>query len=304
MDLSIILISWNVADLLVNCLRSIFAHPPDGVFEVWVVDNASHDNSVQIIQEQFPQVKLILNEKNVGFAAANNQALQASNGRFALLLNPDTVVSEETLQKLVGFLDENPQVGAAGSLYQNPDGSLQPSCYPFPTVAREFWRLLHMDKLYAFGVYNMQRWSKETPREVDALQGASLLLRRAALEETGLLDTSYFMYTEEIDLCYRLHLKGWTLYWVPQSRIVHLGGQSTRQDALKMFLHLYGSKVQFFRKHYGERSARSYKRVLKFTSGIRLALTSIGSAVRPQNRRYYQQLRRNYENLIASLPTM
>jgi len=304
MDLSIILISWNVADLLVNCLRSIFAHPPDGAFEVWVVDNASHDNSVQIIREQFPQVKLILNEKNVGFAAANNQALQVSSGRYALLLNPDTIVSKETLQKLVSFLDENPQAGAAGSLYQNPDGSLQPSCYPFPTVGREFWRLLHLDKLYAFGVYDMQRWSKETPRQVDALQGASLLLRRSALEKTGLLDTGFFMYSEEIDLCYRLHTEGWSRYWVPQSRIIHYGGQSTRQEALKMFLHLYGSKVQFFRKHYGERSARSYKRVLKFTSGIRLALTTIGSAVRPQDRPYYQQLRRNYENLIASLPTM
>ncbi|HWQ03783.1 MAG TPA: glycosyltransferase family 2 protein [Longilinea sp.] len=304
MDLSIILISWNVAELLTNCLRSIAAHPPDGDFEVWVVDNASQDHSVQIIQEQFPQVNLILNEKNVGFAAANNQALHASSGRYALLLNPDTIVAEGTLQKLVSFLDENPQAGAAGSLYQNPDGSLQPSCYPFPTVARELWRLLHLDKLYAFGVYDMQQWSKETPREVDALQGASLLLRRSALEKTGLLDTEYFMYSEEIDLCYRLQQEGWSRYWVPQSRIIHYGGQSTRQAALKMFLQLYSSKVQFFRKHYGETPARSYKRVLKFTSGLRLVLTTIGSAISPQNRLYYQQLHRNYEELIAALPAM
>lgn len=304
MDLSIILIGWNVADLLVNCLRSIMANPPEGNFEVWVVDNASRDNSVKLIREQFPHVNLILNEKNVGFAAANNQALQASSGRYALLLNPDTIVLPNALQKLVNFLDENPGAGAAGSLYQNPDGSLQPSCFPFPTVVREFWRLLHLDKLYVFGIYDMQRWSKEMPRQVDSLQGASLLLRRSALEETGLLDTDYFMYSEEIDLCYRLHQKGWSLYWVPQSRIVHYGGQSTRQEAVKMFLNLYGSKVLFFRKHYGENSVRSYKRVLKFTSGLRLALTSTGAALRPQNRLYYQQLHRNYEELIASLPTM
>lgn len=304
MDLSIILVSWNVADLLANCLRSIMAYPPEGNFEVWVVDNASRDNSVQLIRDQFPHVNLILNDKNVGFAAANNQALQASSGRYALLLNPDTIVLPNTLQKLVSFLDENPDAGAAGSLYQNPDGTLQPSCFPFPTVAREFWRLLHFDKLYAFGIYDMQRWSKETPRQVDSLQGASLLLRRSALEKTGLLDTEYFMYSEEIDLCYRLRENGWSLYWVPQSKIVHYGGQSTRQEAVKMFLHLYGSKVQFFRKHYGEDSARAYKRVLKFTSGLRLALTSTGSALRPRNRLYYEQLHRYYEELIASLPTM
>ncbi|TLN05299.1 glycosyltransferase family 2 protein, partial [bacterium] len=221
MDLSIIIVSWNVADLLVDCLRSILAHPPKSEYEILVVDNASQDNSTQILRKEFPQARLILNEQNVGFAAGNNQAIEVATGRYILLLNPDTVVYEGTLQNLVDFLDEHPQAGAAGSLYENPDGSLQPSAYPFPTVPREFWRLMHLDKLLTYGVYDQQRWRKDTPRQVEALQGASLLLRRAALKQTGLLDTSYFMYTEEIDLCYRLHLKGWTLYWVPQSRILH-----------------------------------------------------------------------------------
>jgi GT2 family glycosyltransferase len=304
MDLSIVIVSWNVADLLVDCLRSILRHPPAGAYELLVVDNASQDQTVAVVREQFPQVRLIRNTENVGFAAANNQAIKVATGRYILLLNPDTLVHEGTLQRLIDFLEAHPRAAAAGSLYESPDGSLQPSCFPYPTVWRELWRLVHLDRLHAFGVYDMQRWSRETERQVDSLQGASLLLRRSALEETGLLDTGYFMYTEEIDLCYRLHRQGWSLFWVPRSRITHFGGQSTRQVALKMFLCLYGSKVQFFRKHYGESSARAYKRVLKFTSFLRLGLASIGSFVRPQKREQYQQLHDNYAALIAGLPSM
>ena len=304
MDLSILIVSWNVADLLVNCLNSILAHPPSGSYEILVVDNASSDDSVRVLREKFPQVKLILNDQNVGFAGANNQAMQAATGRYLLLLYPDTIVFEDTLQCLVDFLDQHPQAGAAGSLYENPDGSLQPSAFPFPTVSRELWRLLHLDRLHAYGTYNVRRWSREIPREVDSLQGASLMLRRAALDETGLLDTGYFMYTEEIDLCYRLRQKGWSLYWVPRSRIIHFGGQSTRQAALKMFLCLYGSKVQFFRKHYGEASARAYKRALKFTSLLRVALANLGAVLRPGRSQHYRQLLTNYRALIAELPAM
>jgi GT2 family glycosyltransferase len=304
MHLSIVIVSWNVIDLLVNCLRSISTHPPAVDYEVWVVDNASKDDSVRVLQEQFPHVNLIINPTNVGFAAANNQAMEAARGRYVLLLNPDTLVYEDTLQKLVDFLDANPQAGAVGSLYESQDGSLQPSCFPYPTLSRELWRLLHLDRIVTYGVYDMRAWSREIPRKVDTLQGASLMLRRSALEQTGLLDTGYVMYTEEIDLCYRLHQHGWTLYWVPQSRITHFGGQSTQQMALKMFLCLYGSKVQFFRKHYGEASARGYKRILRVTSYLRLALASIGSSLRPQKRQHYRQLLENYGALIAELPVM
>lgn len=304
MDLSIVIVSWNVADLLANCLRSIALYPPAVEYEVWVVDNASQDDSVRIVREQFPQVHLIANPTNVGFAAGNNQALAAATGRYVLLLNPDTRVHEGTMQILIDFLDAHPQAGAAGSLYASPDGSLQQSCFPFPTVSRELWRLLHLDRFYARGIYDMHRWSRNVPREVDSLQGASLMLRRAALEQTGLLDAGYFMYTEEIDLCYRLRQRGWSLFWVPRSHITHFGGQSTQQVALKMFLCLYGSKVQFFRKHYGETSARSYKRVLKFTAVLRLLAAVVGSTVRPKNRQHFLQLHARYDALIAALPAM
>ncbi len=304
MELSIIIVSWNVADLLENCLQSIAAYPPDNDYEIWVVDNASQDDTVRILQTRYPNVRVIVNTTNLGFAAANNQALEAAAGRYLLLLNPDTRVFAGTLQTLIDFLDEHPQAGAAGSLYESGDGQLQPSCFPYPTCSREFWRLLHLDKLYAYGVYAIQSWSKVEPHQVETLQGASLMLRRAALEDTGHLDPDYFMYSEEIDLCYRLHLHHWELYWVPRSRIIHYGGQSTRQTALQMFLHLYASKILFFRKHYGEASARSYKRILKFAAVVRLILTSIGTLVFPRKRAYFQQLYANYAALIAALSAL
>lgn len=304
MDLSIVIVSWNVADLLLECLKSIAAHPPRGEYEIWVVDNASSDDTVGRVRSAFPQVRLIANEVNNGFAAANNQAIQQSRGKYVLLLNPDTLVHDQTLQSMLDFLEAHARAGAAGSIYFSPDGSLQKSCMPFPTVSRELWRLLHLDKIWAYGLYDMERWSRSEPREVDTLQGASLMLRRAALEQTGLLDTDYFMYTEEVDLCYRLHRKGWKLFWLPQSRITHYGGQSTRQDAPKMFLSLYGSKVLFFRKHYGEGKTRQYKQILKISSKIRLGILPIVTRLRPGHTQKYEEIYTNYAQLIEALPTL
>lgn len=304
MDLSIVIVSWNVADLLIACLESIFAHPPQAEYEVWVVDNASGDDTVRRVKAGFPQVKLIVNDRNSGFAAANNQAIQASRGKYVLLLNPDTLVYDRTLQSMLDFLEANPQAGGVGSIYYSPDGSLQKSCMPFPTVSRELWRLCHLDALHAYGLYDMTHWNKSEPRDVESLQGASLMLRRAALQQTGLLDTDYFMYSEEVDLCYRLKKRGWKLFWLPQSRITHYGGQSTRQVAPKMFLNLYGSKILFFRKHYGERRVRQYKFVLNFSSRIRLGILPVAAAFRPGQSQKYKEIFANYAQLIKALPTL
>lgn len=304
MDLSIVIVSWNVADLLANCLKSIYAHPPSSGFEVWVVDNDSNDGTVERVKENYPQVKLIVNQENVGFAAANNQAIAQSHGKYVLMLNPDTVVHEESIQLLIDFLNATPQAAAAGSMLLSPDGSSQQSCMPFPTVFRELWRLCHLDVLRAYGVYDIEHWGKTEPREVDSLQGASLMLRRSALEQTGLLDPAYFMYTEEVDLCYRLHQNGWKMYWLPQSVVTHFGGQSTRQVALKMFLNLYASKIMFFRKHYGERKAREYKFVIGLGSRIRLVSIPVAAFLQPSQKKKYNEIQSNYKQLIKKLPLM
>lgn len=302
MDLSIIIVSWNVRDLLLQCIQSIFDSETVSTFEVWVVDNASTDGSPYQIKKQFPQVHLIENLNNVGFASANNQAISACEGKYILLLNPDTRVYAGAFDHLVQFLDAHPTAGAAGSRLLNPDGSLQASCFPFPTLGREFWRLFHLDKILPLALYRQDVWDINQPRQVDVVQGTSIILRRTALDQVGLLDESYFVYTEETDLCYRLHKAGWSLYWVPTSRVVHYGGQSTRQIAQQMFVSLYRTKTQYFRKHYGKTTAWLYRVILFFASLIRLIL-NIFSFLQPRERQLqHKQLASNYLYLIRSLP--
>ena len=187
--LSIIVVSWNTREILGKCLDSIVQYPPERDYELLVVDNASTDGSAEMVRERYPGAELLVNPANYGFAKANNQAIRHCRGRYILLLNPD--------------------------------GSLQVSCYPRPTLFREFWRLFHLDRLRPVAGYPISKWSLDRPQEVDVLMGACLMLRREALDRVGLLDEDYFMYSEEVDLCYRVQRAGWRLYWIPQARIVH-----------------------------------------------------------------------------------
>ncbi len=305
MDVSIIIVSWNTRNLLKICLDAVFAYPPAGEFDVWVVDNGSSDGTLAMLRQDFPQVKLIENQANIGFARANNQAIQQSSGRYVLLLNPDTEVNPDALQQLVQFLNDHPPVGAVGPRTLNPDGSLQPSAYPAPTLAREFWRLFHLDVIRPYGVYRQAGWDVRTPRRVDSLLGACLLIRRQALLQVGtLLDEQYFMYSEEIDLCYRLACAGWLLYWLPQAQIVHFGGQSTRLVAAEMFLRLYQGKLLYFRKHYGKFGAILYKLILLLAAVSRLLVSPLAWAKAPPARRRHLELAGRYWQLVKSLPAM
>ena len=204
MKLSIIIASWNTCDLLAACLQSICrSSSPQTLLssETFVVDNASTDGSTSMVRRDYPWVRLLENNNNVGFARANNQAIEESCGQYLLLLNPDTELRPGALEALVRFTDGCPRAGAVGPQLLNPDGSLQPSCSLAPTLSREFWRLLHLDVLYPYGSYRMTRWPLDNPRPVDVVQGACLLMRRDVIEQIGVLDAGYFMYTEEVDLC-------------------------------------------------------------------------------------------------------
>lgn len=235
MDLSVIIVSWNTCQIAAECLASVTRERTDASSEVWVVDNASSNGGATLVRETFPDVHLIENRENMGFATANNQAIAASSGRYVLLLNSDTVVHPGAFDVLVRFMDERPEAGAAGPLTLNPNGTLQLSCYPSPTLARELWFLLHLDRLHPYGVYPMARWNHGQPRPVDAVLGACLMVRRSVLEQVGVLDPAYFMYSEEIDLCYRIQRAGWRIYWAPTAVIDHYGGPGTRQVAASMF---------------------------------------------------------------------
>lgn len=304
MNLSIVIVNWNTAQLLAQCLESVYAYPPEGDFEVLVVDNASTDNSVAVIRQQFPQARLIENRENVGFARANNQAIRQSAGEYVLLLNPDTEVKPGALESLLQFMQTRPRAGAAGAWVLNPDGSLQTSCYPAPTLAREFWRLFHLDKLWPYGSYNMSDWETTRPREVDILLGACLLLRRDALDEIGLLDENYFIYSEEVDLCYRLQRAGWKLFWAPQAQVIHYGGQSTQQVAAEMFMRLYESKLIFIRKHHGGLAGYIYKLILFITALTRLFISPLAWLEDSPRRQWHLTLASRYWQLVRALPGM
>lgn len=304
MKLSIIVVSWNTRDMLANCLASVYEHPPTDSFELLLVDNASSDGSADMVRQQFPQVRLIASPVNVGFAEGNNLAVPLCTGAYILLLNPDTVVKPNALQAMIDFLDSHPAAGAAGSMLLNPDETLQPSCHPAPKLSRELWRLFHLDRVYPYGRYHMHTWDITQPREVDVIQGASLMVRHKILDQIGFLDGDYFIYSEEVDLCYRLQKAGWQLYWVPDSQVIHYGGQSTRQVATEMFLQLYLGKLKYFRKHYGDKAGFVYKLILVLASLARLAAAPVGWLRGGERRQQSSLLMRHYGRLLAALPSM
>ena len=301
-DLSVIIVSWNTRDLLAGCLRSLFATNHAGSIEVWVVDNASKDGSVDMVESCFPLVRLIANSENLGFARANNQALRRCNGRYILLLNPDTEIKPGALQTLMQFMDLNLQAGGAGPYLLNSDGSLQVSCYPLPTLFRELWRLFYLDNLFPVGVYQMKDWDDTQPRQVEVLKGACIILRRQALEQVGLFDEDYFIYTEEVDLCYRFTRARWPLYWVPRAKVVHFGGQSVEQVSDEMFMLLYSTKIIFFRKHHGSLAGWFYKFILFLAALIRIILSPIINLNRSSRWRTRLRVAGQYRKLLNSLP--
>jgi GT2 family glycosyltransferase len=226
-----------------------------------------------MVSERFPDVRLFRNDENVGFARANNQALAETRGDLVLLLNSDTEVRTGALATLAEFMAEHPRAGAVGPRLLNGDGSLQLSCHPMLTPEREFWRLSFLDRIAPRATYRMEHWRTDEPRQVEVIKGACLMLRREALDQIGPLDEGYFMYTEEVDLCHRLAQAGWELWWEPRAEVVHYGEASTRQAAERMYLQLYRSKVQFYRKFGGERQAVRYKRLVRIAYWPRAVLS-------------------------------
>jgi N-acetylglucosaminyl-diphospho-decaprenol L-rhamnosyltransferase len=299
-DVSIIIVSWNTSRLLESCLRSLNSRDSGIALEVIVVDNGSDDDSVAMVRRRFPEVQLIANGKNVGFAQANNQGIVRSSGRHVMLLNSDTEVQPGAIETLVGFLETHQEVAAVGPYLLNTDGSLQPSCHPILTPEREFWRLAFLDELVPVATYPMGRWDASTPRQVEVIKGACLVMRRAVLDQIGLLDERYFIYSEEMDLCLRIARAGWQLYWVPSARVVHHGAASTKQVAESMYLQLYRSKLQFQEKHFGRWGALRFKVLVELAFLPRWLVASIGS---PLDRSMVSRAR-IYGQLLSTLPSM
>jgi GT2 family glycosyltransferase len=298
---SIIIVSYNVERFLIDCVESLMRKPPSIPFEIIVVDNNSTDNSVVKLRQKFPEISIFQSDHNIGFAAANNIGASHAKGQYLYLLNPDTVVEEGAIDELYNFLSSHPSAGAAGSYLKNPDGTFQFSCYPFPTLSRELWRLLHLDSLIPFGSYPQHKWDTKSPQKCDVVQGTSLMIKRSIWDSLKGLDEIFFMYSEEVDFCYRLMKAGFENYWVPTSKVTHFGGQSTSQFAREMFIQLYRAKIQYFKKHHGNAAAMIYKFILLIASLLRLIVSPVMVWINPKVKIQQKQIHDNYKYLVTSL---
>jgi N-acetylglucosaminyl-diphospho-decaprenol L-rhamnosyltransferase len=251
-DLSVIIITWNTRELLATCLAALPASIGEWSAEIWVVDNASSDETVAMIRERFPQVRLIANRENRGWAGGNNQALKESRGRYALLLNADTEPWPGSLATLVRFMEEHPDVGACGPMLLLGDGSVQGNGRRFPTFWKEFLDVTGLRHL-ALAAYSRRfGWGRDdftVLAEVDEVTGSCLLARRAAVEQVGLLDERFFMYYDEVDWCRRLKSAGWRVFYVPDAKVVHHVAASARQVGFEAYRRLFESQSRYFRKH-------------------------------------------------------
>lgn len=254
MRLSVIVVSWNTLVLLRHCLETLQQDIAGIDSEVFVVDNASADGSAQMVASEFPQVTLIANQENYGFARANNQALGSASGRNIMLLNPDTEVQPGAINALLNFLETHPRAGVVAPQLLNSDGSIQRSCRQFPTFLGMLYELLGLSKLFPantrFRQYKMLDWNHDDERQVDQPEGACLLLRREVIEQVGNLDEGFFMLFEEVDWCYRIKQAGWEIWFTPAARIIHHYGQSIKQVKARMIISSHRGLYRFWQKHY------------------------------------------------------
>ncbi|HJW89050.1 MAG TPA: glycosyltransferase family 2 protein [Anaerolineales bacterium] len=263
MRLSIIVVSWNTRELLEECLSSISNHLRSAEYEVIVVDNASTDGSVQMVKKLFPQVGLIENPVNLGFAVANNQALKIAAGRFLLLLNSDAMLISDSVSEALDFMNRHPAAGACGVRLINPDGTYQGSHADFPTLRSEFLNATSLGTRFVRPYYPSHPPGCEAELcEADWVTGAFILLRREVYEQVGGMDESFWMYSEETDWCYRVKQAGWKIYYLPRIEVLHIGGGSSANRRVEMVGQLYQSKVLFFAKHYGVFAAQRLRVML------------------------------------------
>ncbi len=255
-DISIIIVNYNVRYFLEQCLISISKAVGNLNVEIFVVDNNSIDNSVESIKNKFPDVQLIANKENVGFAKANNQAMKLAKGKYILLLNPDTLVEEDTLVRSYEYMEQNQDTGALGVKLIDGEGAFLPeSKRGFPNLSSSFFRLSGLSKLFPkskiFNRYNLGFLDENKIAEVDVLCGAFMFIRRSILDEVGLLDEDFFMYGEDIDFSYRIKKAGYKIIYFPKTKIIHFKGESTKKSSLKYHNIFYRAMAIFAKKHYG-----------------------------------------------------
>jgi GT2 family glycosyltransferase len=278
MKLSVIIVNYNVKYFLEQCLQSVHKAIQNIDAEVFVVDNNSVDRSVEMVAEKFPWVKLIANKKNTGFSVANNQAMRQAKGEYFLLLNPDTIVEEDTFEKCIAFMDKTPNAGGLGVKMVDGKGKFLPeSKRSLPTPSVAFYKIFGLSSLFPkskrFGAYHLGHLPEDETNEADILAGAYMLMRKEALDKVGLLDETFFMYGEDIDLSYRLIKGGYKNYYFPETRIIHYKGESTKKGSLNYVFIFYKAMIIFAKKHFSSKNAWTFSVLINLAIYLRAFLS-------------------------------
>ena len=267
--LSVCIVNWNTCNLLKDCLYSIYDDIQAVEWEVLVVDNASSDGSVEMVESCFPQVRLVVSRENLGFAGGNNLAIEQARGRYLLLLNSDTRVEQGALGGLVAFMEDHPEAGAVGPRLVDEKGSLQLSCGLTPGLVSEFVNKLLLHKIFPF--FKLGGWDHAEIRDVGWVTGACLLVRKAVVEQAGPLDPGIFMFYEDLEWCMRMRRDGWRIFYYPFSQVLHLGGQSTQKNLKEMLVVSQQSLFYLFQKHLG----RGRLHALRLLTVVEMVLRSL-----------------------------
>jgi N-acetylglucosaminyl-diphospho-decaprenol L-rhamnosyltransferase len=274
-DISVVVVNWNVRDLLWRCLLSFNLSREDFAIEVIVVDCASSDGSVEMVRREFPRVRLVASEENLGYARGNNVGMAQARGRYLLVLNPDTEPVGDVLARMARYLDAHPTVGALGPALRYPDGSLQSSRRRFPTLATAFCEstLLHQwfPNNRVARRYHLDDRPADVSQPVDWLVGAALMIRRQAWQQVGPLDEGFFMYFEELDWCRRCRAAGWEIHYLPTVEIVHHEGKSSEQVTTARMIRFQHSKIRYYRKYFGPGWSLVIRLFLLGTFAVQLA---------------------------------
>jgi GT2 family glycosyltransferase len=285
MKLSVIIVNYNVEHFLEQCLHSVYKADCAHELEVFVVDNASVDGSLDMLQSKFPQVHLIANKDNVGFSKANNQGIEQSTGEYVLLLNPDTLVQEDTFEETIAFMDAHQDAGGLGVMMLDGNGNFLPESkrgLPTPQVA--FHKIFGLSRLFPksekFNRYHLGHLDKNDTHEIEILSGAFMFMRRSALDKVGLLDEEFFMYGEDIDLSYRLTLGGYKNYYTARTRIIHYKGESTKKSSINYVFVFYNAMIIFAKKHFSDKNARLFSFFINLAIYFRAAIALMGRAVK------------------------
>lgn len=276
-DISVIIVNYNVEHFLEQCLNSVYKALETCSGEVFVVDNNSFDGSVEMVKTKFPQAILIDNKVNLGFSKANNQAMRISKGKYALLLNPDTLVEEDTFSKVIDFMNQHPDAGGLGVRMIDGKGNFLPeSKRGIPTPAVAFYKIFGLSSIFPkskkFGRYHLGYLSEFETNEIDILSGAFMLMRKETLDKVGLLDEDFFMYGEDIDLSYRIQLGGYKNYYFPETRIIHYKGESTKKSSMNYVFVFYKAMVIFAKKHFSQKNAKLFSLAINFAIYLRASL--------------------------------